>query len=292
VLTKAGYLDKLGRFGGEKVAYIVSPTRLTDLLTGTAQEAATAISSMLPVGDVPGRVAELMGAEHREGDPCDVPGAMAAQTLANTAKAKAEERSRIAGQTLATAKATRGAIEAPTVDEVTAAELLRTTASAWRQYDVEVRGWTEYDTAIAAWTAKAPGEAPAYDAASHQAARLRVDKLAAEVVKEEKAAAALRAREAAEAKAAKDAEAAEARRVAGEQAAAAVLVAEQARAERQRVADAEAAEAAKVQAVADARRADEAARAAAMPMFAAPSPVPSDSSTPCPACNGTGRISA
>ena len=209
--TRADYMQALGKWGGDIPALIVAPMRWRELAAGTGEPLAKMIARILPAGDVPARVRSIMGDHHRDGDPCDVPGALAAQKLANGAQAAAAERATRARLALAAAEKARADIAAPLPDEVDAAEATLAADAAWVAYDRDTRAWTAYDTALTAWTAAAIGEAPAFDAAAHQAARVKVDNLTAQIAKEEREAAVAEAKRQAEAKAERDAEIAKAK---------------------------------------------------------------------------------
>ena len=170
-------MTALGAWGGETVRYIVAPMAWVPLAAGTAQPLRDLLSRILPAGDVPGRVRELMGADWSADDPCDVRGAASAQTEANAATERAAGRLDGAREALARAKA--ATVPAVPADEWRINEIIDA-ANAWRDYDRDAAAWTEFDRSIAAWKARAPGDEPAYSAEDHRLAREAVARLEGE----------------------------------------------------------------------------------------------------------------
>lgn len=295
--SKAAYIAALKAYGGDDLRYIIEPMAWRSLATGTAQPLLELIQRLIPGGDVAARVREIMAAEWHEGDATTTkPGALAQQTAANADSDRAGGALIAARQRLASAQAARAAIVAPSHDEVAVAHATEAAAADWRVYDAAARLWAVYDSDFADWQTRTPGEAPAYDATDHQAARVKVETLRTKLAKEtaeanaesERIAAAERATKAAEAeRIAADARAVEAERRRVAEAAAAALAAE--RAERARVAAEErarvAAEAAQARAVAAALTAERAKSAPRPTRGTAPLFVPPDGRVhACPTC--------
>lgn len=176
--SKAAYMTALGAWGGETVRYIVAPMAWVPLAAGTAQPLRDLLSRILPAGDVPGRVRELMGEDWSADDPCDVRGAMSAQTEANAAKERAAGRLDGTREALARAKAA----SVPTVDpgDLASAGQVIEAAERWRSYSTASAAWTEFDRSMQAWKARAPGDEPPYSAEDHRVAREAVARLEGE----------------------------------------------------------------------------------------------------------------
>ena len=177
--SKAAYMTAIGAWGGETVRYIVAPMALVPLVAGTAQPLRDLLSRILPAGDVPGRVREIMGDDWSADDPCDVRGAMSAQTEANAAKERAAGRLDGAREALARAKSVSVSVSV-SPDDLADADRVIVIANAWRDYDRDAAAWTEFDRSIAAWKARAPGDEPAYSAEDHRLAREAVARLEGE----------------------------------------------------------------------------------------------------------------
>ena len=205
-LAKGAYMAALGKWGGPDVRFIVAPMAWRALAVGTAQPLRDLLSRLLPAGDVPGRVRELMGEHRRAEDPCDVKGALALQSEANAAKQRAEGAVAVRREGLQRAIAARASIAAPTPEAVAEAVALKELSKSWRAHDGTAALWARSDAALAAWRQRDPGEPPAYSGEDHQAARMAVEKLRALVAAEEREAAANEARTEAEEQAARDAQ--------------------------------------------------------------------------------------
>lgn len=177
-LTRAAYLAALGKWGGETVRLIVAPMAWRDLATGTAQPLRDALAKILPAGDVPGRVREIMGADYNVNDPADPKGAAELQTISNAARERAEGREQEARGALA--RANNAPTAGPSPDDVASAAAVLESARVWSAYDARAGAWTEHDRRLAAWSATVLPVDPAYDAQEHSAARVLVARLEGE----------------------------------------------------------------------------------------------------------------
>lgn len=177
-MQKAAYMAALGNYGGESVRLILAPMAWRALAGGTAQPLRDALARILPAGDIPARVRELMGADWRESDPCDPKGAAEAQTAANAAKDRAEGREQEARTALARANAPL--VDGPSAEQIAEAATVIAAAREWQAYDAANAPWQAHAIAVARWEQRTPSEGPAYDAPAHQAARMTVARLEAE----------------------------------------------------------------------------------------------------------------
>lgn len=177
IASKGAWAAKIGKYAAPDGRYVVAPMLWRELAAGTAEGLRDLLSRVLPAGDVPARVRELMGDEHRDGDPADVKGALRLQTEANAAAERAVGRLDAARRSLAAAEARASAVEAPDAAAVEAARADVEAGAAWDTYDRASAAWEAHDAAVRAWQVRAPGEAPAYDAEAHQAARMHLRRL-------------------------------------------------------------------------------------------------------------------
>ncbi len=207
-LGKEAYIGALGKWGGSDLRYIIAPMAWREIAGGTGEKLKEMLSRMLPTGDVPARVRELLGDDWRESDPCDVKGAAALQTETNRTKDRADATVDERRATLTRAIAARESVSVPTQQEIERAAKLTEAGEAWRVAERDGARWTGFDVDLDAWRKREP-QAPAYDAQAHQAARVTVERLSAQAAAEsaEEAArqAAEKAVEAERARAARDA---------------------------------------------------------------------------------------
>lgn len=200
--NRDAYLATLGRYGGPDVRFIVAPMAWRELAAGTAQPLRDLLSRILPAGDIPARVRELLADDWRETDPSDVRNALALQTESNSARDRADGALQTRRDALSRAQAARQALQVPSPHDVERAHQTKEAEEAWRRFDVDGRAWRDFAAQHEQWMARAPGVEPEYDGAAHQAARISVQNLTEQLAKESAAFAAERARAEAEERAA------------------------------------------------------------------------------------------
>lgn len=206
---EALYTSELGRPLRDLLMRVLPPADLQGRIRAKMKEAGLAVSdSDLAVSVKAGTRFVPLPASDPDYPMLLVKRLKVAQTEANRILATADGALLTALQRLEAAKAAK--VDTPTKDEVEAAEVTLLSVRAWEAHDTAYQAWKLADDARAAketeragWRARkaALGDRPVVDGESRQAARLKVERLQAEVNQANQEAAASKARAEAEARA-------------------------------------------------------------------------------------------